>query len=52
MKWIIITFKHHDGFAMFDLGHPFNIVDASPFGRDLMKELAEACRELGLGFGF
>lgn len=52
MKWIIITSKHHEGFAMFDSAHPFNIVDASPFNRDPMKELASACREFGLGFGF
>jgi len=52
MKYIIITSKHHDGFAMFKSSHPFNIVDASPFGRDPMKELADACREAGLGFGF
>jgi alpha-L-fucosidase len=52
MKWIIITSKHHEGFAMFDSEHPFNIVDATPFKRDPMKELAEACREYGLGFGF
>lgn len=52
MKWIIITSKHHDGFAMFESEHPFNIVDASPFGRDPMKELADACRDAGLGFGF
>ena len=31
MKWIIITSKHHEGFAMFDSAHPFNIVDATPF---------------------
>jgi alpha-L-fucosidase len=52
MKWIIITSKHHDGFAMFKSKHPFNIVAASPFARDPMKELAAACREAGLGFGF
>ena len=52
MKWIIITSKHHDGFAMFGSEHPFNIVDATPFERDPMKDLAEACREAGLGFGF
>jgi len=52
MKWIIITSKHHDGFAMFESKHPFNIVDASPFARDPMKELADACREFDLGFGF
>lgn len=52
MKWIIITAKHHEGFAMFKSSHPFNIADASPFGRDPMHELASACREAGLGFGF
>lgn len=52
MKWIIITSKHHEGFAMFKSEHPFNIVDASPFGRDPMKELADACDEFDLGFGF
>jgi alpha-L-fucosidase len=52
MKWIIITSKHHEGFAMFKSKHPFNIVDATPFARDPMKELADACRAAGLGFGF
>ncbi len=53
MKYIIITSKHHEGFAMFDSDvHPFNIVDATPFRRDPLKELAAACEELGLGFGF
>lgn len=52
MKYLIITSKHHDGFAMFKSAHPFNIVDATPFHRDPMKELAAACREAGLGFGF
>lgn len=52
MKWIIITSKHHEGFAMFESEHPFNVVDATPFGRDPMKELADACREFDLGFGF
>lgn len=53
MKYIIITSKHHEGFAMFDSKvSDFNIVDATPFGRDPMHELSEACHELGLGFGF
>ncbi len=53
MKYVIITSKHHDGFAMFHSAHDkFNIVDATPFRRDPMKELAEACRKEGLGFGF
>ena len=37
---------------MFKSAHPFNIVDATPFNRDPMKELAAACKEAGLGFGF
>ncbi|MDO6738212.1 alpha-L-fucosidase [Wenyingzhuangia sp. 2_MG-2023] len=53
MKYIVITSKHHEGFAMFDTKvSDFDIVDATPFGRDLMHELADACHELGLGFGF
>jgi alpha-L-fucosidase len=53
MRYIIITSKHHDGFAMYDSKvSDFNIVDATPFGRDPMKELAEACKKEGLGFGF
>ena len=53
MKYIIITSKHHEGFAMFDSkASDFNIVDATPFGRDPMHELSAACKELGLGFGF
>ncbi len=53
MKYIIVTSKHHEGFAMFKSeADPFNIVDATPFGRDPMKELSAACHEIGLGFGF
>ena len=53
MKYIIITSKHHDGFAMYDSKvSDFNIVKATPFGRDPMKELARACEKEGLGFGF
>jgi alpha-L-fucosidase len=52
MQYIIITSKHHEGFAMYQSEHPFNIVDATPFARDPMQELADACREAGLGFGF
>ena len=52
MKYLIITAKHHDGFAMFKSSHPYNIVDATPYGRDPMSDLAEACRKEGLRFGF
>ena len=53
MKYIIITAKHHDGFAMYHSKvNSFNIVDATPFKRDPMKELSAACAKAGLGFGF
>ena len=53
MKYIIITSKHHEGFAMFDTAaSDFDIVDATPLKRDLMAELAEACHREGLGIGF
>src|SRR3990172_4777689 len=48
MKYIVITSKHHDGFAMFhSQASKYNIVDATPFKRDPMKELAEACKKYG-----
>lgn len=52
MKYIIITAKHHDGFAMFHSKvSPYNITDYTPFGRDPIKELADACAEEGIRFG-
>lgn len=51
MKSIVITSKHHDGFCMYHSQYTdFNIVDATPYGRDLMKELADACNRGGIGF--
>lgn len=53
MKYIVITSKHHDGFAMFDSkASDWNIVKASTFGRDPLKELAAACKKHGLRLGF
>ena len=53
MKYIVITSKHHDGFAMFDSkANAFNIVDATPFKRDPLQELAEECRKQGIKLGF
>ena len=44
MKYLVFTAKHHEGFAMYhSLANPFNIVDAEPFGRDVVEELANAC---------
>ena len=52
MKYIVTTAKHHDGFAMYHSKvNPYNIVDATPFKRDQIKELAEACRKEGIKFG-
>jgi alpha-L-fucosidase len=53
MKYIVITSKHHDGFAMFQSkASPFNIVDATTFHRDPLKELAAACKKHGMRLGF
>jgi alpha-L-fucosidase len=53
MKYLVITAKHHDGFAMYHSQvSDYNIVDATPFGRDPMTELAEACRREGIRFCF
>jgi alpha-L-fucosidase len=53
MKYVIITAKHHDGFAMYPSAVTrYNIRDATPFKRDPMRELAEACRKNGIRFGF
>ena len=52
-KYIVITAKHHDGFAMFDSkADPFNIVAATPFHRDPLRELAEECKKQGIKLGF
>ena len=52
MKYIVITAKHHDGFAMYHSKvDPYNIYDATPFKRDPIKELKEACDECGMKLG-
>ena len=53
MKYIVITSKHHDGFALFKSAvSSYNIVDATPFKRDVLKELADACARGGIRLGF
>ncbi len=53
MKYIVITSKHHDGFAMFhSKASNYNIYDATPFKRDPLKELAEACDKYDMRLGF
>ena len=52
MGYLVITAKHHDGFAMYDSEvSDYNIVKATPFGRDPIRELERECRKAGLKFG-
>jgi alpha-L-fucosidase len=51
VKYIVITSKHHDGFSLFGTkGSKYNAVDGSPYGKDLLKPLAEECRKQGIRF--
>ena len=53
MKYLVITAKHHDGFAMYDSDvSDYNIVDYTPYGKDPMKELSAACAEKNIRFCF
>jgi hypothetical protein len=53
MKYVVITAKHHDGFSMYDSKlTDFDIVDATPFKKDPMRELADAVRAEGMTFCF
>jgi len=52
IKYVVITSKHHDGFALFDsMVSDYNIVAATSFKRDIIRELSEACHRQGLKFG-
>ncbi len=51
-KYIVLTSKHHDGFCLYGSNETdYNIVDGTPFGRDVLGELAEACARHGLKLG-
>ncbi len=50
MKYIVLTTKHHDGFCLFDTKQTDYNVMHSPFGRDVTKELSEACKRAGIRF--
>lgn len=53
MKYIVITTKHHEGFSLFDSAHSaYDVMDATPFKRDIMRELADATRAEGLRIGW
>jgi alpha-L-fucosidase len=52
MKFIVLTSKHHDGFSLFKTEQSgFNVVDATPYGLDIVAGLADACKRHGLSFG-
>lgn len=51
--YITITSRHHEGFSLWGTKYsPYNVVDATPFGRDILKELSEACQEEGIRLHF
>jgi alpha-L-fucosidase len=53
MKYIVITAKHHDGFALFGTkASNWNVVDATAYGKDLLKPLAKACKKYNMPLGF
>jgi len=53
MKYITITSRHHDGFSMFDsAASNYNIVDKTPYGKDVLKMLSDACRKEGIKLFF
>ena len=52
MEYMVVTSKHHEGFCLFQSDYDdFNCVDGTPFGRDIIGELAEACYKHGLKLG-
>ena len=52
-KYITFTSRHHDGFSMFDTAaSEYDIIDATPFKRDVIAELAQACKEEGIALHF
>lgn len=52
MKYIVITSKHHDGFAMYDSKvSEYDIVDATPYGKDVVEQLYKACKKYDIDFG-
>lgn len=52
IKYVVITSKHHDGFGLWDSKvSDYDIVDSSPYGKDILKQLSIACRKQGIKFG-
>ena len=52
LNYVVITSKHHDGFCLFDSAYDdYNTVKGTPFGRDIIAEMAAACKKYGLKLG-
>lgn len=52
MKYVVVTSKHHDGFAMYKSENDrYNVVDSTPFGRDVISEIADECRRQDMKLG-
>ncbi len=52
MRYLVITSKHHDGFCLWDSKYTdYDVMDATPFKRDILKELSDACKKEGIVFG-
>lgn len=52
MQYLVVTAKHHEGFALFDTKYDrYNCVTGAPFGRDLIAELAESCAKHNMKLG-
>lgn len=53
VKYIVLTSKHHEGFAMYDSKvSDYNVVKATPYGKDILRELHTACKKYGIRMGF
>ena len=51
MKYLVITSRHHDGFSLWDSPHTEYDMAATPYGKGILKELAEECQKQGIKFG-
>jgi alpha-L-fucosidase len=51
MKYMVLTTRHHDGFCLFDSKHTnWNVMNATPFKRDIVKELSDECKKASIKF--
>jgi len=51
-QYMVFTTKHHDGFCMFDTSYTEYKITNAPYGKDIVKQLADACKERGMPLGF